>query len=704
MSKGKPLSAKFFLEGYEIPFIGATFTHTVNQASVAYIDLVPIDEMKHIKPRSMVQLFVRDITNKQSNYPYVLAWEGEVFGIAFGRTATSRSFTLKAIDYTSQWDNALVYFFDFQKSMGRGGAQVMSPIGRDETDAKKLGIKFKAITSVKSAFYLTEMEKLLRQGKDFLGAFIGLLENLTDINDFYNSSEDRLRITDRFLLQSSGALEQLLVDSNSKEWLAGIAGTRSGFFPIRQMINDFMDIIFHDHVTVPFPAKVERKAPLKKGAIESSDKIKRTIGQYQFKPNTYMLPPPACNIFFPDEYSSFQYSRDFFREPTRLIYKPILPSILGIPSLGTNHTYQPPSFYQYMYGTKDKSTWTDFEGEDDDSVSKIPDGKGGFYELKDIPGYYAEEDSAKWKRINNGSKREQNFLTNAEKIKGIWASMETMIPAALSFVTKLDKSVQNNIVEKVSRFLYYKKKYESRAVQITSQLKLSVVPGFPVLIVDDSDAKQNVIAYCESVTHRIYATQGGYTNCVLSYARDVEEQDISSRKGADPIVPDWFNESLFGSDKEDKEEKSGRRSFGEGLSIFYKLLIGDKGYRSLTEMYAGSPTVASATDSLIKEYQERKGIGTSGIQEFISKTTARNYIGMKEAFKFLGAESNDNENSDFITFYGHRLAGKYSEKVKVGGQDTEKVYEAEDYYPQSVKREVAKAIQKKLKEKRGFRG
>lgn len=704
MSKGKPLSAKFFLEGFEIPFIGATFTHTVNQASIAYIDLVPIDEMKHIKPRSMVQLFVRDITNKKKNYPYVLAWEGEVFGIAFGRTATSRSFTLKAIDYTSQWDNALVYFFDFQKSMGNGGAQVISPIGRDETDAKKLGIKFKAITSVKSAFYLTEMEKLLREGKDFLGAFIGLLESVTDINDFYSAAEDRLRITDRFLLQSSGDLQQLLVDSNSKEWIAGIAGSRSGFFPIRQMINDFLDIIFHDHVTVPFPAKVERKTPLKKDAISSSDNIKRTIGHYHFKPNMYMLPPPACNIFFPDEYSSFQYSRDFFREPTRLIYKPILPSILGVPSLGTNHTYQPPSFHEYMYGTKKKSKWADFEGEDDDSISKIPDGKGSFYELDDVPGYYKEEDGGKGKRVNNGSKREQNFLTNAEQIKGIWAAMETMIPAALSFVTKLDKSVQRNIVEKVARFLYYKKKYESRAVQITSQLKLSVLPGFPVLIVDDSDAKQNIVAYCESVTHRIYATQGGYTNCVLSYARDVEEQDVSSNKGADPIVPDWFNKALFGSDEEDKGEKSGRRSFGEGLSLFYKLLIGDKGYKAITELYLASPTVVSATDSLIKEYGERKAKGTSGIQEFIAKTTARDYVGMKEAFKFLGATSEDEETADFITFSGDRLEGYYSEKLKVGRDEVENIYEAEDNYPQSVKREVAKAIQKKLKEKRGFRG
>jgi len=41
MAHGRPLQAKLFLEGIEVPFIGASITHTVNQASIAYIDLVP---------------------------------------------------------------------------------------------------------------------------------------------------------------------------------------------------------------------------------------------------------------------------------------------------------------------------------------------------------------------------------------------------------------------------------------------------------------------------------------------------------------------------------------------------------------------------------------------------------------------------------------------------------------------------------------
>ena len=91
MALGRPLGAKLFLEGKEVPFIGATITSAVNQASIAYIDIVPHKSINDIKPRTLVHLFVRDYQDPGPKcvFPYVLAWQGEVFGYNFGKTPAS---------------------------------------------------------------------------------------------------------------------------------------------------------------------------------------------------------------------------------------------------------------------------------------------------------------------------------------------------------------------------------------------------------------------------------------------------------------------------------------------------------------------------------------------------------------------------------------------------------------------------------------
>src|SRR5687767_7263522 len=115
MPVGRPLGAKLFIEGQEVPFIGVTMTFTVGQASIAYIDLVPHSAINAIKPRTHVAISVRDYNDKTdptAPYPYVYAWEGEVFGYSFSKSPGSRAFTLQCIDLSSYWDNALSYFFN----------------------------------------------------------------------------------------------------------------------------------------------------------------------------------------------------------------------------------------------------------------------------------------------------------------------------------------------------------------------------------------------------------------------------------------------------------------------------------------------------------------------------------------------------------------------------------------------------------------
>lgn len=716
MAVGRPLGAKLFIEGIEVPFLGASFVHTVGQASIAYIDVVPHKSINNIKPRTHVQISVRDYNNPKDDYPFVHAWDGEVFGIAFGKTPSSRSFSLSCIDVSSYWDNVLSYFINPMTSLGKGGNH-MTGVGLDIVTAEKSGIKVVAAADSLSSL-LWQTIKNETKGKDFLAGFAKLYDTIGLVNSFYSAAEKRLRIYDRITLRSSGKLNQLLDQSQALKWFEGIVGQMGGFTTLRTVVQELMGTIFHDFTSVPFAAKVEITEESKgdkykefKSVYADSQNKKYTVGQFLLKPNLFMIAPPVCNVFFPDEYSNFQYSRNFFKEPTRLIYKPELPQFLNAGNVSLGYQFEPPSYQNFMIEKREAND----EGADDLAAADIKLGK------------YGSKDESPSKVTNNSVLREGQFLTKEEQIKGVWMAIESMMPAATAFTLDGgDSSDKLKFIRQISKYLFFKKRFENRSLQITSHLKLSVVPGFNILLLDDSDANQSTLAYCSSVTHRIFATDGGYTNVQLSYARTVDEEKTASNNGNDPVIPPWFDENTFGVIKKAaKVDRSSAAKIEAGnrgpqytaapfaaLSTYYKALLGDKGYRAITDYYPAESTLFGSVSKLLEDYRSRKRQGSEILQDFIAEFTGRDYIRTRHFFKFLGAslpetkqgDSNvsrpyaskkestplvsDLRNSEFNVFSG----GAFDENDTTFGSSLR------------IKLKIIRSYQDVLKTLRGFRG
>lgn len=756
MALGRPIGAKLFLEGIEVPFIGATITSAVGQASIAYVDVVPHKIINDVKPRTKVDIFVRDYQQNEAEYkvndspfPYVLAWQGEVFGFNFGKTPTSRTMTLSCIGLSSYWDCVQGYFFNTQQSTGAAAADISGLIN-SVMEARINGIKNVATGATNSSYFKQVVEKVTAEkNKDFLDAVIEIYKSFGYVNDFFRSADYRLRISDQIAFHSSKALKNLLAEKEAYEWFSGLASNMSGFTTLRLILDNLMGMIFHDSVSVLFPGEVAREGGFKKDDYASRDGLKsttgtdKTVGSIIFKPNLFMLPPPMCNVFFPDEYSSFQYSRNFFREPTRLTYMPELPARLtgGTKPYYMPQVYEPPSFQHYMYG---QGNFKSYEGTGDFSVPK------GYSK------HFADEDGAgtnsgERRKLNIGKLRQWNFLTNEEAIKGIWGARESMMPATSMFRSSLDISgYKSAFVQRVAKYLFFKKRFQGRTLQITSHLKISVVPGFPVLILDEGGAEQTVIAYCNSVTHRIYANEGGYTNTQLSYARTVTEQSVAGDSTANLLIPPWMDETIFGkvdipdpenvvsvedtsatpqqtdviktsnmtkaeqlrieldaaakadadrkrieeNQKKEKNKpysKSPQGIYPKNLSKFYKALLGDKGSKSLSE-YAVSKTIIAGTNALLAEYDNAKKAGTGDIQAFIAKNTARHYVRLRDFYTFLEASSLtknvDLPGENWIEFTG----GAFS---RAGLPDEKSV---------ATRRKVIVKYRDTLKDKRGFHG
>lgn len=696
MALGRPLGAKLFLEGKEVPFIGATITSTVGQASIAYVDLVPHYTINNIKPRTHVTIAIRDYNNTKDEFPYVLAWEGEVFGVNFSKTPSSRSFSISCIDVSSYWDNALSYFLNPTTSLGKGGADMVG-LGLDVATAKASGINVVPTSDSISSYFLQTVKEMGADG-DFLKGFAGVYKTMTNINKFYENAEKRLRIYDRVVIKSSAGLTELLKGDEAFKWFEGVLGKESGFSTLRTVIQDLMSLIFHDFVSIPFPARVEKSDLASPSVPAGTENKKYTVGELVFKPNLYMIPPPACNIFFPDEYSNFSFSRNFFHEPTRLLYKPEMPVFLSSQKVALSYHFEPASYFNYMMGNKNAS---EFGGADDFAAAVSP-GKFG-----------DPDNDPQTSKTNNKKLREAQFLTNEEKIKGIWMAIEQMVPASNTFTSEFKD--KNAFIANIGKYLFYKKRFENRQLQITSHLKLSVVPGFNVLLLDDSDSNQNMLAYCSSVSHRIFATEGGYTNVVLSYARTTEEEKSASKNGNDPLVPPWFDPEIFGAVTKPPPSKSAKTKLStkgqvyvtpdNKLSEYYRAILGSKGYKALTNLYKDEKTVIGSVEKLLSEYRAKK-LNADTLQEFIAQTTGRDYIRIRDFFRFLGAELNmepenvstktktssvkvtDVRNSEFNVFKG----GPFNTENKDFGDILK------------TKLEPINAYVEALKGSRGFRG
>ena len=740
MSLARPLGAKLFLEGYEVPLIGATITYSVDQASIAYVDIVPHATANYIKPRTHVVIAVRDYMNAAGGYPYVVAWEGEVFGISFGKSAGSRSLSLQCIDFTGYWDNAMMYFTNFAVN-GGAGISDLSQIGMDLNDATKNGIGQQTIATTVADFFGRKFDEAIKDGKgDFLDAFVSMYKDLTAVNSYFKAAEKRYLITKRFRIKSSGALKDMIEEQSAKAWLSQHVDGLGGLQTVRMVVQNLMSLIFHDFTAVPFPSfssKAKRAAevssavavetvstafvselqPLntipstvgpttpeaaaaaKKASDESAakdEKIKvdaqATVGSYIFKPNLHMCSPPMCNIFFPEEYSSFQFSRNFFQEPTRLIYKPEHPLVgQSKDTIHLSHVFQPDAFNDYMFNDGRDLAAGKYSGKGDFQVAMTPKPPGYGQVLPD-----------------GGKSRMPNFLTNEELLKGIWLSQESAAPSSSALSGTIAGGLKNQFLSKVSNYLLHKKRYQNRSLQITSHLKLSVMPGFPVLVLDDSDTQQNIIAYCDSVTHRIFAQEGGYTSVTLSYARLVGEQANASEGIDEPIYPPWFDPNIFGTNTISNADGSVRAGGTGALSGYYKELIGTKGYVALNEYFKlagkkapqgqeGPATPAKAlpvdvaVDRLRSDYRSAKRRGPAIVQQYIASVTSRAYTSVLDAFGFLGATTSSKdvrETGSFVEFN----KGPYTsedESIAAGIQ---------------VRRKAAKKYRDAMKSSRGSNG
>ena len=686
MGTGKQLKALLMIEGRSIPFEGASTNFQAGQPATASIQMVPLREISSVLPRTMVHLFIKDFNYVGKNKPWILAFEGEVYGFSAGKNSSSRTFTLLCMDVSNYWDNAKQAYMNTKTASGSVTNTLAGAAADSEARATNMVMK-KGVGSL-TAYLVRIINKKLkgpRGPEAFLDGVIDILKGVEDINPFFKYNSLRYRLPDRIAFKSSGNLSEIFDLTNKSKFLESVVGSGGGGVrTIRQVIGYLMGLVFHNFVSVPFPSKVKAATGMKNGIGAKKDK---TIGSFVFKPDSYMLPPPRCNVIYPDQYDNFGYTRNFFHEVSRIDFRPAPLSADLLDGLGNPRIYQKaffaPSGYSKYSGTRD-AEHTENSTVDD----KIFANSGG-----------SGEEGKKIEDLKTSPVlKDFHFLSYEEVLKGIFGDQGNMMPSARMICKTTDLGGQNKFFQRATDFMFFKKRYASRITRMSGPLNFAPVPGFSVLILDNSEAEQHVVGNLEGISHSFSATGGGSTSYDVSYSRLVEEKDFWNDEASEPPIPPWYSTEYFGKrvkvDEAQYENvaksEQGRikelgyvNDFGNSkLAEVYASLLGDstsdgKNYRGAHPITSKKfPNLLGATIEILRRYRwaQRNDV----VSAHINKYTKRDFVHLTEVFDFLGADLTASQKHasfqdiDNLIFKGTRFDGGFvNEASEISSRDAE---------------------------------
>jgi len=222
------------------------------------------------------------------------------------------------------------------------------------------------------------------------------------------------------------------------------------------------------------------------------------LNQQIFRPDVWFSAPPMCNVIFPDQYFDMGYSREFLKEPTRLLLK-THEEFFGEDELFDNFYFAPKAF-------------------------GIKTGK------------------------NDLSSILQNDIMAHELFTGILPVFEKMgelnIFAARSGTVN-GKTPKVGLAQRSTNFMYFKHRFAARQLSLQALFLPYLVPGFPAVVLDkyvdiDAIAQQNQVrkatgrtqlSYAgthflgnlENVSYQCSQSDGGITSITMTYARQHDE-------------------------------------------------------------------------------------------------------------------------------------------------------------------------------------
>jgi hypothetical protein len=638
----------------------------VGAPATAQLQLTPTNTLKHLLHGTWVHVFVTDpwdLDPKGDLSDFKLLFEGVVIGKGFTKEAQGRAFVVQCAGPEIFWVEARQYWLNLTSA---GGGIVEQVAYQTSLGAGRFG----AVTSTGTYGYLVSRIGQIQadQQERFFDTLLAVIDDIGNVNPYYTNNRNRFRITDRILRAHCGKVEKLFQLALLSDFLTGLSNRVSGQTNLAEVVNLLLEPILHEWVSVPAPPYVKARIfsrdafgniIRKPNTTTVPDGSGRTamLFQYEmamdqilagtiFKPDVYTLSPPTCNVLLPNMYDHAGLNISFLQEPTRVIMRPTLVGrdLTAVASLGLQFM-RPTELEVFTQLTRDLS-----QGTQPGAIQKrTPDAQ-----FADGQGQAATFNDYDWG-------------TNEERIRGIVYNFVNLSPAPATLTLSDQGAKQPDgtrrggmpaYLQNVASYEYYKSRFASRVVTVNGPFNMRPVPGFPLLVVDDSSANLNLLCQLKGITHHIDAQGQGSTQYQVQHARLVDELDLnrpSFQGGSDPKtgeallelardaqgnfdfaklfdgqnrppIPEWFSDDYATLTGLDRTYGS---FFGDTVRVIESVLF--------TANAAANDKIlqTDAVNAIVASYQRARDAAKEF--ETASTLTARSMATIDQAFRFVGA-------------------------------------------------------------------
>lgn len=269
MPVGKPLHLRLFLEGWEVPVISASVNIGVNAPSACSIQLVPLDELMDLKPRTLVHVFYLDSRAARKadgslagglSESYKLLFSGETIGFSTVLTPTSRAIVLQCVDFSSYWDSAhasAIAYGPGGNAFTAQGSGSMSGGGNglfDDIVDQQQNVVLDWIRSKPKTPGLEKVSGLAGGIIRMMEAMGGVIPHHRGINDFFTVAELRCRFLHQITAEEGDNTAARVMGAKVfDQWLKNGLQNIGNQVTFRDMMLMLMKYIYYDFVPCPAP-------------------------------------------------------------------------------------------------------------------------------------------------------------------------------------------------------------------------------------------------------------------------------------------------------------------------------------------------------------------------------------------------------------------------------------------------------------------
>lgn len=264
---GYLLDLRLYLEGIQVPVIGASVSAAVGTAATASIDIVPHDTADLILPRTVVHLFYLDhIRFKKSgksspdSSDYRLLFCGEVFSVSQSKVGMgSRTVTLNCMDFSNVLDTSYIYSMNFTTA--------------DDQNNPILANSSRFLATLDSEFdnIINSPSEMIRQlsqlgpassaspvSSSVLGGLLAIIERLVGVqghtygvNQWTTIHERQVRLLEMLVADSGETAAKIFDAVQFSDWLRNKIGSEGSVISFRRVVDIVLNYIMYAMVPNP---------------------------------------------------------------------------------------------------------------------------------------------------------------------------------------------------------------------------------------------------------------------------------------------------------------------------------------------------------------------------------------------------------------------------------------------------------------------